>query len=410
MKILLINSYFEKGGAEIVFMDSFHGLQKYSSDFECVIAASGFSSEKNSFSLDSWENHRIFAPLYYIFNIKNIFILWGLLQKFKPDIIHLHGFLGALSPSILFVIRLWKKLYAVKVVQTVHDYHIICPNSSAYNYNKKEKCLKCLGKKVKLNICFYNCDRRGWIYSLMKGFRSFVANNVANHQKIIDLFITPSIFLREQMLKEGIHEDKLLVLRNPLDFQEYPKFHKKNILVYFGRFSKEKNLAFLLEVFHNFFNNHPLNPKLLLIGHGEEEENLKMFVANHHLEEKISFLPFQTKEKLQDIIAEAKVMVLPSSVYETYGLVIFEAIVQDIYPITSANGGLKESIDWAGIGKTFEDGSDIQLKEIIEEALIQHGMCDFNMAQKKIKENLELQSYCLELEKMYKKLIENNDI
>lgn len=404
MKILLINSYFEKGGAEVVFMDSFHGLQKYGSNLECVVAASGSINEENSFILDSWENHKILAPFYYIFNFRNIFLLWRLLQKFSPDIIHLHGFLGTLSPSILFVIKLWKRFHTLKVVQTVHDYHVICPNASAYNYNQKKKCLECVGQKIKTKIFYDNCDRRGWIYSIMKGIRSFVAINMAGHQKMVDLFITPSLFLQEQMLKEGILPEKLLVLRNPLNAKNDTKVVKTNTIVYFGRFSKEKNLDFLLEVFRHSLKEHFLLPNLLLIGDGEEAEKLKANVILYNLQERVTFLPFQAREKLHKIIAEAKVMVLPSSVYETYGLVIFEAILQNILPITSNNGGLKESIEWAGIGQTFEDGNGIQLGQAIENALVHYDMYDFKVAQQKIAEELNLQDYSIALEKLYREL------
>ena len=407
MKILLINSYFEKGGAEVVFIDSFHGLENYGSNLQCILAASGVSHEKNSCILDSWENHTLLAPFYYIFNFKNIYLLWKQLQKFRPDIIHLHGFLGALSPSILVVIRLWKKLYSIKVVQTVHDYHVVCPNASAYNYSQQKKCLECVGHKFKGKIFFHNCDRRGWVYSIMKGIRSFIANNLVSHQKIVDLFITPSIFLQEQMLKEGIHQDKLFFLRNPLNIKNYDRINKTNTIVYFGRFSKEKNLAFLLEVFHHHFVDHPLCPNLLLIGDGEESENLKTYVMHYHLQERVTFLPFQSREELQNSIAEAKIMVLPSSVYETYGLVIFESILHNIYPITSNHGGLSESIDWVGIGQTFEDDNALQLKEAIEKTLSCYDTYDFQMAQQKIIEKLGLEDYSVALEKLYRQLSVN---
>lgn len=404
MKILLINSYFQKGGTEVIFIDSLHGLEHYGSNLQCIISASGLSHETNTFVLDSWENHKILAPFCYIFNLKNIYLLWILLWKFRPDIIHLHGFLGALSPSILFVIKIWKKFYSIKVLQTAHDYHVVCPNASAYNYMLKRKCLDCVGHKFKIKIFFNNCDRRGWIYSIMKGVRSFIANNIANHQKIVDLFITPSFFLQEQMLKEGIHKDKLFVLRNPLNIKSDISTNKTNTIVYFGRFSKEKNLLFLIEVFHHFLIDHTLKPNLLLIGDGEEENSLKEYVEFHNLQERVKFLPFQSREALQKIISEAKVMVSPSSVYETYGLVIFEAILQNIFPITSNNGALKESIEWIGIGETFEDGNNVQLGEAIKMALLKYDMYDFKFAQQKIIKELGLHDYSLALQKLYKEL------
>src|ERR1700729_866288 len=57
------------------------------------------------------------------YSIKYYTLIKETIEIFRPDIIHLQSFARVLSPSVLFAAHAKR----IPIVQTVHDYHYICP-------------------------------------------------------------------------------------------------------------------------------------------------------------------------------------------------------------------------------------------------------------------------------------------
>lgn len=353
LKILHINSFDKKGGAETVFQISkdFPGTVNYSGYVE-----TGNLSEKPNISFHSWENdNKLIGTLNYIFSIYNYRILKSFLKVTDVDIIHLHGFFSSISPSILLSIKKAKLRKKVNVVQTLHDFHLVCPNASLYNYNKNVICEKCIGKKIKLNILFENCDRRGMVHSIVKGIRSFVANNILHQRNIVDTFICPSEFLKSKLIEDGIDEKRITVIRNPISsVNDIVIPPKKNIICYFGRFSKEKNLEFLINAFASWKQKSSNDFKLIIIGEGEEESNLKSLAAKSNARNDISFINFLPYDQLVNTIKNVKYLAMTSMCYENSPMSVIEGMSLNIIPIVPSIGGMKESVETLlQFGKTY---------------------------------------------------------
>ena len=355
MKVLHINSYDKKGGAETIYRLTVDNLNYCENYTACVQLDSNYRNPDIPFR--SWENYnRLLGTFNYIFSFHNYRLLNDFLSKNDVDIIHLHGFFASISPSILKAIKNYKKRKRVRVVQTLHDFHLVCPNSSLYNYSKGHICEKCVGKKYKLNILWNNCDRRGWAFSIIKGIRSFVANNILKHKIVIDLFISPSSFLRDMVIRDGIEESKVLLLRNPIiPLQEsIENIKKENIICYFGRFSKEKNLGFLINAFEEWKKKSENDFKLLLIGDGEEKDKLTNLRANSANINDIIIKDFMPYDQLIKEIKTAKYFSMSSTWYENAPMSIIEAAMLGIIPIVPDLGGMAESINEViSAGKTY---------------------------------------------------------
>ncbi len=353
LKVLHINSFDKKGGAETVFQISknFPGIDNYSGYVE-----TSRISKKPDISFHSWESYNKFIGiLNYIFSLKNYNALRSFLKTTDVDVIHLHGFFSSISPSILLAIKKAKQKKKIKVVQTLHDFHLICPNASLYNYNKNVICEKCIGNGIKLSILFENCDRRGWAFSIIKGLRSFVANNILHHKNIIDTFICPSEFLKSKLIEDGIGESRITVIRNPISFtNDFVIPPKKNIICYFGRFSKEKNLEFLINTFNSWKLKFPNDFKLFLIGEGEEESTLKSLASECSTKNDIYFISFLPYDKLVTAIQDVKYLAMTSMCYENAPMSVIEGMSLNIIPIVPSIGGMKESVETLlQFGKTY---------------------------------------------------------
>ena len=354
MKILHINNYDKKGGAETVFNLTRQNLKEFDN-------YSGFikldnSNEIPDVKFSTWENNsRLIGIINYIFSIKNYKGLYKFLDKHEIDIVHIHGFFSSISPSILLSLKKIKKKKEIKVIQTLHDFHVICPNSSLYNFNKNELCEKCIGKNFKYYIFTDRCDRRGLFFSIIKGIRSFVANNILKHKEIIDQFITPGEFLKNKLIGDGINVEKITVIRNPIQININNTYIKKeNIICYFGRFSREKNLEFLIDAFSFWKEQNKNDFMLLLIGEGEEELLLKNKSAQNKFNKEIIFKSFLPADQLWEEIKICKYFALTSKWFENAPMSILEAVSLNILPIVPDFGGMRETIeDVIHIGKLY---------------------------------------------------------
>lgn len=355
MIILHINSYDYRGGSETVF-----NLSRFNPNVEKNISGYVKVDKTNSVPSDinfnTWEsNGKVLGSLNYIYSLYNFRTLKKFLLINDVDIIHLHNIFSALSPSIFSALKSLKKNKKFKVLQTVHDYHMICPNANLFNYSEDRICESCIGKKLKLDIIYKNCDRRGWAFSIIKGVRNFLSNNVIKYEKLIDLFITPSEFLKAKLIQDGINSRKIVVLRNPVVLKNVRLRDKKNIICYFGRFSREKNVEFLINAFIKWQEKEGNDFELLLIGEGEEENALKQKVLNSSFNNKVVFKPFLPHNLLMKEIESAKYFAMSSKWYENAPMVIVEAVANGLIPIVPNLGGMIESIEKVvKVGRTYQ--------------------------------------------------------
>jgi len=414
VKILHINNYLEKGGAEKVFRITFTSLDKYYTDIVNYVAYTTDTKEDsynikkdNIFILDNWQWYgKIRGGVKYIFSYKNYRLMNKILLNVRPDIVHLHGFYAALSPSILLSLRKYKTDLNFKVIQTLHDYHIFCPNASFYSYSCNRICTDCWSKNIKTKIFYYNCDRRGKISSIVKGVRSIISLNIIKHLNIIDFFIVPSLFMKDILLKEKKSIKNIAFIKNPTLNNNLIKNNnfKRNEIVYFGRFSKEKNLSFLINTFIEMHNENLL-PKdiiLTLIGTGEELSTL-VYIKEESKSSNIIIKSFMKERDLFEYIRQSKYFILPSILFENSPLSILEAYQSNLIPIVSNIGGMKEMIEYFGIGYTFLPDDKNSLKSVLLTAIKNYNIDinKFSSIEKKLNE-FSLENYLQNLVELYK--------
>lgn len=359
MRLLHLNSYDYRGGSETVFnLSRFNPNVK--SNLSGYIKIDKKNNKLSDIGFKTWEtDNKIFGTINYIFSIHNFRVLKNFLRETEINIVHLHNIFSALSPSVLAALKSLKELKKFKVIQTVHDYHMICPNANLFNYSKNMLCENCIGKKFKFDILFENCDRRGWTFSIIKGLRNIVSNNIIRYEEVIDLFISPSEFLKSKLIKDGVKKEKILVVRNPIVTETFDNAaNKKNIICYFGRFSPEKNVGFLIDAFIKWQQLKENDFILKLIGEGEEEDLLKYKAINSKHRDKIIFKPFMPSEELKSEIRNAKYFSMSSKWFENSPMVIVEAVANGMIPIVPDLGGMKEIIyDVVKVGKIYKADS-----------------------------------------------------
>ena len=275
------------------------------------------------------------------------------LEDFRPDVCHLNNFNYQLTPSILLEIAKWKREgHPCRVVYTAHDLQLVCPNHMCSNPNTGENCEKCLGGH------FLNCTKGKCIHgSLAKsavGTLEAVLWNGCGVYKNIDVIICCSEFLKTKMDTNPLFAGKTVAIHNFVDRISYEKAEKKDYVLYFGRFSREKGIDTLIQVCKAL-------PEIPFI-----------FAGTGPLEEEIAGVPnirnvgFQRGKALETLIREARFSVYPSEWYENCPFSVMESQMYGT-PVLGANiGGIPELIEPDKTGELFESGNAAQLKEKIQ--------------------------------------------
>ncbi len=76
---------------------------------------------------------RFLYPFKIIYSIEARKKIGKIIDRFKPDIVHMNNINFQLTPSIIYAV----KKRGIPLVQTVHDYQMICPNHLLYNFSEE---------------------------------------------------------------------------------------------------------------------------------------------------------------------------------------------------------------------------------------------------------------------------------
>jgi len=393
LKILHLSNYAGGGGADLAFRLTVDALKEFG---DCVNWTACISDLQDAdVDLTSWQSSQGLGKLRYIYSPENRASLENFLVEHQPHILHAHGFYSEISPSILVAIRKARQQWGMKFVQTAHSHELICANASAYDYSAGRICTDCKGRQPKLKIFYRNCDQRGWVYSWTKGIRCFVAQVLLGQVALTDKIICPSSLMQRNLLDEGVPASKLDVVRTPVNapLQVIGSERSKEV-VYFGRFSREKNIVALFESFIEFRTKFP-EWKLVLIGDGEETRTLQNLIAETESEGSVELHPFMDQAALYQRIGQSQIMVMASSVLENWPLVIPEAVMCGLYPIVPDHGGMKEVAQWLGTGSCYRTADRTSLVEALVLAVdgLESNRSTVGQAQVKIQDELNAKTY-----------------
>ena len=170
-------------------------------------------------------------------------------------------------------------------------------------------------------------------------------NATINHLQLIKIFDEKKIFLLRDPIINIQKIEKLK--KQKID----PFFEKNQFIVAIGRLTKQKNFKFLINCFQKLTNSQP-NLKLVILGDGEEMQNLKRLIHTKNLENNIFLLGH-----LQNVfkyLSRAKLFIL-SSLWEDPGWVLLEAAASNTLILSSdCKNGPSEIIDNNNAGQLYK--------------------------------------------------------
>lgn len=362
MKVLLVNKFhFLKGGSEKYYFE----LAKLLRERGHEVAFFSMQNEKNIKTdckeyfvenIDLNSNNKLKA-LDVIYSKNNKEKMLQVIEEFKPDIIHVNNFQRQLSSSIITIAK--KK--NIPVVFTAHDLQAICPNITMLDSNNNI-CSACM--KGKYTNCIKKaCIKDSKLKSLLGALEGYFYRINKIYTKKIDYIITPSNFLKEKLIEDGIPQEKIETLYNFIDVEEYNKPTKdEGYALYCGRLSKEKGILNLIEAFSKIDVG-----TLYIAGDGPEKAKIENTIKEKKLDKRIKLLGMLEKEEMKLYISNAKFVVVPSIWYENCPFSIIESLTMGKPVIGSNIGGIPELVQNGENGFTYEYSNIIELAKKMKE-------------------------------------------
>jgi len=284
--------------------------------------------------------------------------------KIKPDIVHVHNFWYALSPSVLSACH----DAGFPVVLRLPNFRLLCPGGVFLNRDGRP-CQDCVETGPALGV-ERRCYHDSWLAS--KAVARMIEHNRkrGTWEKDVDLFLVPSNFCKSVFVRGGFQADKLVVkpnfVRDPYgqaaggrpqasgsaEALQPPASGLGPRVLFIGRLSREKGLKTLLTAWKEVQAEIP-EAELRIVGDGPMREELQSLSEGLN----VSFAGRIEGDQLYREIEAARFTVLPSECYETFGRVVIESYACGRPVMVSNIGGPAELVRAGETGVLFTPGN-----------------------------------------------------
>lgn len=405
MRILLINNnHFIMGGADRVYFNTGKLLEKNGHD---VFYFSTLNPRNELSGFDEFFIPRkdfrkagfikgLTGLTDYLYNKKASGNIKRLVEKYSPDIAHIHLFYGGLSSSVI------KTLYNhnIPTVMSLHDYRLLCPANSFLDSHNRI-CEKCRNRFY-MNCIIGRCSGGNLVYSTVLTAEAYIRKYFIDPLKLIDKFIFVSEFSKLKHIEfDNRFASKSVLLYNFSEIEEKSELSVRgDYLLFFGRLSVEKGIVTLLKAFAN------TGIKLVIAGSGMLDKYVMKAVSES---ENITYVGHAVGDKLIELICFSSFVIVPSEWYENNPMTIVEANSYGKPVIASKIGGIPEIVKDGVTGYLFDPGDIDSLRNTIMKALdISDEMYSFlsQNARKNSLENFHAGKYYDKLIGIYEDTIE----
>jgi glycosyltransferase involved in cell wall biosynthesis len=333
MKILVCHNFYQQaGGEDRVFADECrlfenrgHEVLRYTRHNDELRAATTI----NAATTAVW-SRQTYAELSEV------------IRRHRPQVVHFHNTFPLISPAGYYAAR----AAGVPVVQTLHNYRLVCPNAMLFRSGRV--CEDCLGRSVAWPGVLHRCYRGS------RGASATVATMLALHRAAgtwrnqVDVYIALTEFSRAKFLAGGLPDTKFVVKPHFLLEDPGPGRGQGGYALYVGRLSPEKGIRTLLTT----WRTQPGLPPLRVVGDGPLAGEVRQAASEGILE----WLGWVSRPEARALMAEAACLVFPSEWYETFGLVVIEALAAGTPVVLSEGGAAAELVNHGRTGAHFRSG------------------------------------------------------
>jgi len=272
---------------------------------------------------------------------------------FRPDVVHVHNFFYAASPSIFYA----AKKMNVPAVLTLHNYRLICANALLLRHG--QVCELCVNNLMPLAGIRYRCYHNSMAESAFVTFVTSTHKLIRTWDKNISRLIVLTQFAQSRFVGSSIRvdEQKLFIKPNFIPDPGLGETDREDFFLFVGRLSYEKGI----DVLANAFAGLPTQ-KLVVIGDAADSQaEMARFLDNSN----ITLKGRLNKDGVLAYMKRCKALIFPSTWYEGLPFVIIEAFATGTPVIASRLGSMAELVNDKLNGFLFEPGNVTDQQEKI---------------------------------------------
>jgi glycosyltransferase involved in cell wall biosynthesis len=343
MKILSVhNSYATPGGEDQVFAQEADLLRSHNHEVALYQANNADAMGKNALVL--------FADT--IFNRQMYRQLAERMHNEKPDLVHVHNTFPVISPAVYYA----AKDNGIPVVQTLHNFRLLCPRATFFRDGRV--CEDCLRKQVPWPGIVHACYRNSRLTTTAATAMLATHNYKQTWSKTVSAYIALTNFAREKFVEGGLPQEKIFVKPNYLQTDPGLGEGRGNYALFVGRFAPEKGITTLLEAWRQIGSDLPLQ----IAGDGPLASEVEKAAGEL---ENVTWLKWRPRNEILQRMKDASVLILPSTWYEGFPMIVAEAFAVGLPVITSKLGSMASIVEHLRTGLHFEAGNAAGLVEAV---------------------------------------------
>jgi glycosyltransferase involved in cell wall biosynthesis len=348
MNIILVhNSYREPGGEDTIFKQECQLLQDAGHK---IIVYRRSNLEIKSYS--RIERLALVRRIHSSGQTKQDF--GQLLAVVRPDLVHVHNFFMMVSPSIYLACR----DMSVPVVQTLHNYRLLCP--AAIFFRDGKICEECPSHGLWRSVV-HSCYRNSLPQTALVAMMVSTSHRRNIWTSMVDRYVALTEFARTKFINGGLPPERISVKPNFLVKDPGVRVGPGEYAVYVGRLSTEKGLHTLLSAWKRLKTAIPLH----IVGDGPQGESLRAEATQRGIVGLV-FRGRLSHEHTLETIKRASFLIFPSECYENFPATVAEAFACGVPVIASRLGAMEEIIRHGNTGLLFQAGNDKELSTHVE--------------------------------------------
>jgi glycosyltransferase involved in cell wall biosynthesis len=272
----------------------------------------------------------------------------------KPDVAHFHNTFPLVSPAAYYAAH----DEGIPVVQTLHNYRLLCPNSLLYRDG--HVCEECLTRTLPWPAIIHACYRESRPITAVIAAMLYVHRMLGTWTDKVDLYLALSEFPRDLFIAGGLPAEKIVIKPNFVAPDPGVGSGSGNYALFIGRLSVNKGLDTVLQAWKMARFPWPLK----IVGEGPMAQAVADAARTlPHIE----VLSRQPRETLISLMKHASVLVCPSVSYEGGPpRAILEAYAVGLPVIGSNLGSMQSCIIPGRTGLHFRSGDAEDLATQVE--------------------------------------------
>lgn len=282
---------------------------------------------RSSDEIDDWSAVRKASlPLLPLYSPGALRELRSIIERERPDVLHLHNPFPLISPGIVRTAR----RAGVPVVQTVHNHRHVCVKGTYFRNGSV--CRDCLGRAVPWPAVAHGCYQDSRARSVP------MAASLVVHRgtwQLVDRYLAVTPQMSEHLQSAGIAAGRITIRPNTVADPGPPNPSGGSGALFVGRLSEEKGIALLVEAWRR--HQDGTAGTLTIVGDGP----MRAVVDDLARERSDVFvLGSMDGEGVAAAMRRAAVVVVPSTCPEAFPRVVVEAFAHGRPVLATALGGL----------------------------------------------------------------------